>query len=196
MTGIFPTVEIPGYCIKFVFRRTPPTIRGALLEFWEKHRDDWVQCTRPPQLRDRFTVQNGPGSRTLVILSNVACVAFNEANDVAGIAWIKIARMPIDSEAPELIYFQRMYVAPEHRSVRLTRNMINAFHRNLVNSSERSPLVRYLIAENSNAKLKTSIGRRYFIRQGFQYVGVNSAMNEIWKMPLPSPPPRPVLRLF
>lgn len=196
MSGIFPTLVIPGYRILFVFRRTPPSVRTSLLEFWERHRDDWVECTRPPQLRDQLTVQSGPGSRSLAILSNAACVAFGEDNEIAGVVWIKIARMPIDSEKPELAYFQRMYVAKEHRSVCLTRKMINAFHHNLVHSSERSPMVRYLLAENANAKLKTPIGRRYFIRQGFQYVGVNTYMNEIWKMRLPSPPARLVQSVF
>lgn len=193
---VIPVLKIPGYDIKFVFRRTPPSTRRALIEFWEKHRDDWTACTRPPQLRNQFTVENNPGSRSMAILSNAACVAFTDTNEIAGVAWIKIARMPVDSEAPELIYFQRMYVAQEHRSVRLTRKMINAFHRNLVHSSERSPLVKYLLAENANKKLKTPIGRRHFIRQGFQYVGVNSYKNEIWKMPLPPPPIRPILSIF
>ena len=196
MSATFPTVEIPGYSIKFIFRRTPPAIRGALVEFWEKHRDDWVASTRPPQLRNHFIVENSPRSRSLAILSNAACVAFNDRNEIAGVAWIKIARMPVVSEEPELIYFQRMYVAPEHRSVKLTRKIISAFHYYLLHSSERSPLVRYLLAENANPKLKTPIGRRHFIRQGFQYIGTNSFENEIWKMPLPPPPARPVLRIF
>lgn len=196
MRSAFPTVSIPGYTIKFVFRRTPPSIRSALIEFWEKHRDDWTLSTRPPQLRNQFTVRNGPGSRSLAILSNAASIAFTDNSEIAGVAWIKIASMPVDSDIPELIYFQRMYVAPEHRCVRLTRKMINAFHHDLVQSSERSPLVKYLLAENANSKLKTPIGRRHFIRQGFHYVGVNSYKNEIWKMPLPPPPARPILNIF
>ena len=180
----------------FVFRRTPPDIRSALVDFWEKHRDDWTASTRPPNRRDTFTVRNSPGSRSLAVLSNAACVGFTDTNTIAGVAWVKVAKMPVDADIPQLIYFQRMYVAPEHRSVRLTRTMINAFHRNLIQCSDRSPLIKYLLAENANPKLKTPIGRRYFIRQGFYFVGVNSSRNEIWKMPLPPPLSRPVLSLF
>lgn len=187
---------IPGYSIHFVFRRTPPALREALVAFWQCHRDDWAHVTRPRYRAHHPAAQSEPDSLRLAILSNTACVAFTESQSIAAVIWMKVARMPIDSEVPQLIYFQRMYVAPDHRCVRLTRRMLRVFHQNLIQSSDRSPLAKYLLAENVNPKLKTPIGRRHFIRQGFQFVGVNSFQHEIWKMPLPLAPARPVSHLF
>lgn len=187
---------MPDYRIEFVFRRVSPPLRLALVQFWEQHRADWTVCTRPPQRRHQFTVDESHEARSLAILSNVACVAYTNTNQIAAVAWLKIAPMPVDSETPELIYFQRMYVSPEHRCVLLTHRMIKAFHCGLINSALRSPQVKYLLAENANAKLKTPIGRRFFVRLGFIFVGINNLGNEIWKMPLPMPSLRPVRSVF
>lgn len=155
------------------------------MEFWEKHRSDWHACTRPQINRRQLPLENRQSSRKTNTLNNVACIAWSKTNTIAAVAWLKAAQMPIDSKKAELIYFQRMYVAPEHRCVSLSLNMIKHFHHNLANSLCRSPLVKYLIAENANSKLKTPIGRRYFVRLGFIFVGFNQLGNEIWKKPLP-----------
>ena len=171
--------------IEFVFRRVSPSQRHQLTEFWKKHRSDWYACTRPQIKRRQLNLEHQQSTRKPDTLNNVACIAWSKTNTIAAVAWLKVAQMPINSEKAELIYFQRMYVAPEHRCVSLSLNMIKYFHHNLANCHGRSPLVRYLIAENANSKLKTPIGRRYFVRLGFIFVGLNQLGNEIWKKPLP-----------
>ena len=155
------------------------------MEFWEKHRSDWHASTRPQINRQQLPLEHRQSTRRPDTLNNVACIAWSKTNTIAAVAWLKVAEMPVDSEKAELVYFQRMYVAPEHRCVSLSLNMIKYFHHNLANSNCRSPLVKYIIAENANSKLKTPIGRRYFVRLGFIFVGFNQIGNEIWKKSLP-----------
>jgi hypothetical protein len=175
----------PKHSIKYVFKRVPPQMRSDLLNFWETHREDWVATTREPQAKDYLSVKDTPRARTSALLRNVVCVAQTNEGTIAGAAWINVAMMPVDTSKPELIYFQRMYITPEHRCVRLANQLINAFHHHLKQSNQRSPLVKYLLAENANSKLKTPVGRRLFIRRGFEFMGVNTLGNEIWKLALP-----------
>ena len=163
------------------------------MEFWEKHRSDWHACTRPQYNRRQPETEHRQSKKRPDTLNNVACIAWSKTNRIAAVAWLKAAQMPIDSEKAELIYFQRMYVAPEHRCVSLSLNMIKHFHHNLANCHGRSPLAKYLVAENANSKLKTPIGRRYFVRLGFIFVGLNELGNEIWKKPLPPIPSIPAI---
>jgi len=173
------------YSISFIFRRVSPDMRENLMEFWEKHREDWISTTRQPQARNSFTVRNTPRARSSALLQNAVCVAQANSGMIAGVAWIKVAMMPVDTSKPELIYFQRMYIAPKHRCARLANQLINALHHHLMHSNQRSPLVKYLLADNANPKLKTPVGRRLFIRKGFRFMGFNSYGNEIWKLALP-----------
>ena len=173
------------YTTNFIFRRVSPSMRENIMEFWEKHREDWISTTRQPETRNIFTVQNTPRARSSALLQNAVCVAQANSGAIAGVAWIKVAMMPVDTNKPELIYFQRMYIAPEHRCVRVANQLINAFHHHLIRSNQRSPLVKYLLAENANHKLKTPVGRRLFVRRGFKFIGFNSYGNEIWKLALP-----------
>jgi hypothetical protein len=173
------------YTINFIFRRISPAMRENIMNFWEEHREDWISTTRQPETRNIFTVQNTPKARSSALLQNAVCVAQANSGAIAGIAWIKVAMMPVDTNKAELIYFQRMYIAPEHRCVRVANQLINAFHHHLIRSNQRSPLVKYLLAENANFKLKTPVGRRLFIRRGFKFIGFNSYGNEIWKLALP-----------
>jgi len=173
------------YTISFIFRRVSPSMRKNLIEFWEKHREDWISTTRQPESRNIFTVPNTPRARSSALLQNAVCVAQANSDTIAGVAWIKVATMPVNRNQPELIYFQRMYIAPEHRCVRIANQLINAFHHHLIRSNQRSPIVKYLLAENANPKLKTPVGRRLFIRRGFKFIGFNSYENEIWKLALP-----------
>jgi hypothetical protein len=173
------------YTISFIFRRVSPSMRENIIEFWEEHREDWLSITRQPETRNIFTVQNTQTARSSALLQNAVCVAQANSGAIAGVAWIKVAMMPVDTNKSELIYFQRMYIAPEHRCVRLANQLINAFHHHLILSNQRSPLVKYLLAENTNPKLKTPVGRRLFIRRGFKFIGFNSYDNEIWKLALP-----------
>jgi hypothetical protein len=175
----------PKHSIKYVFKRVPPQMRSDLLNFWETHREDWVATTREPQAKDYLSVKDTPRARTSALLRNVVCVAQTNEGTIAGAAWINVAMMPVDTSKPELIYFQRMYITPEHRCVRLANQLINAFHHHLKQSNQRSPLVKYLLAENANSKLKTPVGRRLFIRRGFEFMGFNTLGNEIWKLALP-----------
>lgn len=155
------------------------------MEFWEKHRSDWYACTRPQSNRRQLHLEHRQSTRRTDTLNNVACIAWSKTNTIAAVAWLKVAQMPVDSKRDELVYFQRMYVDPEHRCASLSHNMIKHFHHNLANSHSRSPLAKYLLAENANSKLKRPTGRRYFVRLGFIFVGFNSLGNEIWKKPLP-----------
>ncbi len=173
------------YSISFVFRRVSPYMRENLMEFWEKHRDDWISTTHQPYARNSFTVRNTPRARSSAVVQNAVCVAQANSGKIAGAAWIQVAMMPVVTSKPELIYFQRMYIAPEHRCARLANQLIDAFHYHLMQSNERSPLVKYLLAENVNPKLKTPAGRRLFIRKGFNFMGFNTSRNEIWKLALP-----------
>jgi hypothetical protein len=172
------------YTINFIFRRVSPSMRENIIEFWEEHREDWISITRHPETRNVFTVQNTPRARSSALLQNAVCVALANSDAIAGIAWIKVAMMPVDTNKLELIYFQRMYIAPEYRCARVANQLINAFHHHLMRSNQRSPLVKYLLAENTNPKLKTPAGRRLFIRRGFKFIGFNSYGNEIWKLAL------------
>jgi hypothetical protein len=184
------------YTISFIFKRVSPSMRENIMGFWEEHREDWISITRQPETRNIFTVQNTPTARSSALLQNAVCVALANSDTIAGVTWIKVAMMPVDTNKPELIYFQRMYIAPEHRCVRVANRLINAFHHHLIRSDQRSPLVKYLLAENANPKLKTPVGRRLFIRRGFKFIGFNSNENEIWKLALP-PTTRPsVLPVF
>ena len=173
------------YSINFVFRRVPPHMRVELLSFWEQHRQDWITTTRQPEARNSFTVKNSPEARSAAIMKNIACVAYHQKGNIAGVAWINVATMPVQSNQPELIYFQRLYITAEHRCARLANQMINTFHDNFRDCNTRSPLIKHLLAENVNPKLKTPAGRRLFIRKGFKFMGFNFIGNEVWKLPLP-----------
>jgi len=175
----------PKYSIKYVFKRVPPWMRLDLLSFWEAHREDWVSTTREPQAREYLSVIDTPRARTSALMKNVVCVAQTNDRTIAGAAWINVAMMPVDTSMPELIYFQRMYIAPEHRCGRLLNQLFTAFHHHLKQSNQRSPLVNYLLADNANSKLKTPAARRMFIRRGFKFMGFNTRGNEIWKLSLP-----------
>jgi hypothetical protein len=179
------TSTTPKYSIKYVFKRVPPWMRLDLLSFWETHREDWVSTTREPQAREYLSVKDTPRARTSALLKNVVCVAQTNDGTIAGAAWINVAMMPVDTSKPELIYFQRMYISPEHRCARLANQLINSFHHHLKQCNQRSPLVKYLLADNANTKLKTPSGRRMFIRKGFKFMGFNTRGNEIWKLSLP-----------
>lgn len=186
-----------GYTVHFVFRRVSPRMRADLLEFWATNRHHWIETTRQPQAKRIFTVSDTPRARLSTLLTNVACVALTDTGSIAGAAWVKVAMMPVDKSKAQLIYFQRMYIAPEHRSARLANTLLSTFHKDLKECNKRSPLIKYLLAENANPKLKTPGTRRLFIRRGFVFMGFNSIGNEIWKLALPptsSPATNPVLR--
>ena len=178
-------MKSPGYSIKAVFRHVSPLMRANLLAFWETHREDWISTTRQPQAREYFTINDTPRARSSALLKNVVCVAQTHSGTIAGAAWINVAMMPVGNSKPELIYFQRMYITPEHRCASLANQLINAFHQHLMQSNQRSPLVKYLLADNANTKLKTPASRRLFIRKGFEFMGFNSLGNEVWKLVLP-----------
>jgi len=118
-------------------------------------------------------------------MKNAACVAYHKTGNIAAVAWVNVAMMPVDTARPELVYFQRMYIAPSHRCARLANQLINTFHDHFKRCQARSPLVKYLLAENVNPKLKTPAGRRLFVRKGFEFMGFNSHNNEVWKLALP-----------
>jgi len=186
-----------GYNVHFIFRRVSPRMRADLLVFWEKNRPYWVETTRQTQAKHTFNVSEIPRARLSTLLTNVACVALTNTGSIAGAAWIKVATMPVDTSKAQLIYFQRMYIAPAHRSARLANTLLNTFHKNLKECNRRSPLIKYLLAENANPKLKTPATRRLFIRKGFVFMGFNSLGNEVWKLALPptsSPSINPVIR--
>lgn len=177
---------VQQYSIRVVFRRIPPRIRTDLLEFWEKHRENWIdETTRPPHTRHIFSVENTHRARSSALLTNVVCVAYSDAGVLVGVAWMKTAIMQVDTAKPELIYFQRMYIAPEHRFAWLANQLFGSFIHIVKSTNTRSPLIQYLLAENVNIKLKTPVGRRLFIRRGYQFMGTNFRGNEIWKLPLP-----------
>jgi hypothetical protein len=79
-----------------------------------------------------------------------------------------------------------MYITPEHGCVRLASQLINAFLRYLKQCNERSPLIKYLLGENANPRLKAPVGRRLLIRRGFEFMGFSTLGDEIWKLALPS----------
>lgn len=128
-------------------------MREKLIEFWEKHREGWISFTRQPETRNSFTVHNTPRTRSSTLLQNAVCVAQVNSSKIVGVAWIKVAKMPVLTGQPELINFQRMYIAPEHRYARLANQLINAFHHHLKECNQRSLLVKYLQADNANTKL-------------------------------------------
>jgi len=135
------------FSISFVFRRVSLYMRKNLMEFWEKHREDWISTTHQPHTRNSFSVRNTPRTRSSTEVQNAVCVAQANSGKTAGAAWIQVAMMPVVTSKPELISFQRMYIAPEHRRARLTNQLIDAFHYHLMLSNQWSSLVKYLLAE-------------------------------------------------
>lgn len=176
------TVDIEGYRIEFVFRRVGARKRKALLQFWEEHRDEWVSTTRETHLSSSLTVESTERARSSAILSNAACLLWS-GQQIVGVAWVKVRMTELDKRrGPQMVYFQRMFIDKKHRTRRLANSMFDIFLSGMRYTNHRSPLVQWLVAENANIKLQRKSMRRIFIRKGFEFMGYNSASNEIWRL--------------
>ncbi len=97
---------------------------------------------------------------------------------------------------PQMVYFQRMLIDRKHRTRKLANTMFDIFLNGMQQTSHRSPLIHWLVAENTNDKLRRKSMRRIFIQKGFEFMGFNSESNEIWRLRLKTARSLPVRSVF
>jgi hypothetical protein len=76
-----------------------------------------------------------------------------------------------------------MCITPKHGCVRLARQLINAFLHYSKQCNEGSPLIKYLLTEKANPRLKALVDRRLLNRRGFEFMGFKTLGNEIGSVP-------------
>jgi hypothetical protein len=166
--------------IEFVFGRVDDALKAELQAFWAMHGDAYRAEMKA------FSAE-GEGNNMLTnslhrpLRRQPGAIARSERGDITGIVFVFLREVSDETLLGTHVYFQRMYIVPEARSLKLVNRLFKAFLNGFERASEsRDYRAKALMSVNNNPGLKIAYVRRYFVRLGFRLLGDNKLGNEVW----------------
>jgi hypothetical protein len=166
--------------IEFVFGCVDDSLRAELKTFWTKNTDDFGAEMRTisdfngkvstPLARSQRPLHRQPGA-----------IARSEGGEIVGVLFVLLREVSDELMLGTHAYFQRVYIAPPARSLKLVNQLFRAFINNFEKAAERRDhRAKALMSVNNNPRLHTAYVRRYFARLGFRMIGSNRLGGEVW----------------
>ena len=168
--------------IEFLFGGVNDQLKGELKSFWRKYGNAYQEelisfriASRNCHDLEQTDLFKKPISQQPAVISRDQTGAIN------GIVFVVLRELEDSLGLGSHAYFQRMYIIPESRHLRLANQLFRAFLNGFDREVEkRDHRANVLLAENINPGLQKASMRRYFARLGFQMLGGNQLGGEIW----------------
>jgi hypothetical protein len=129
----------------------------------------------------------GEGNRVLInpsqrpLRRQPGAIARSEEGEIIGIVFLLLREISDETTLGTHAYYQRMYIAPEARNLKLVNRLFKAFLNGFEKAADsRDHRAKALTSVNNNPRLKIAYVRRYFARLGFSLLGDNKFGNEVW----------------
>ena len=166
--------------IEFVFGQVDAALKAELQAFWSKYADAYrAEVKAFSAMNEANTMRLNPSHRPLS--RQPGAIARSEAGDIVGLVLVTLREI---SGAPMLgthAYFQRIYIVPEVRNLKLVNLLFKAFLNGFEKAAgSRDHRATALISVNNNHGLQTAFVRRYFARLDFRLLGGNKLGHEVW----------------
>lgn len=109
-----------------------------------------------------------------------AVIARDEAGSIIGIVYVALREIDSLLNLGMHAFFQRIYITPRERCVKLANRMLRLFLREFDSTVEwRDYWAEVLLSENVNPGLRRTFLHRYFPRLGFRILGANRLGGEV-----------------
>ena len=166
--------------IDFVFGRVDDVLKGELQAFWSKHGNAY-------RMEMKAFAAMGEGNRMFInpsqrpLRRQPGAIARSEEGEIIGIVFLLLREISDELVPGTHAYYQRMYIVPEARNLKLVNRLFKAFLNGFEKAAEsRDYRAKALMSINNNPGLRTAFVRRYFARLGFRLLGENKLGNEVW----------------
>ena len=166
--------------IEFIFRQVDNALKAELQAFWAKHGDTYrAELKAFAAMSPNNDLPLKPSKQPL--RRQPGAIARSERGDITGIVFVFLREASDETTFGTHAYFQRMYIVPEARNLKLANQLFQAFLNGFEKATEhRDHRAKALMSVNNNPRLKTAYVRRYFARLGFRLLGDNKLGNEVW----------------
>jgi GNAT superfamily N-acetyltransferase len=166
--------------IEFVFGRVDDSLRAELQTFWAKNTDDFrAEMNAIADFHGKISTPLAKLQRPLH--RQPGAIARSGGGKIIGIVFVVLREVSDDTMLGTYAYFQRMYIAPKARNLKLANRLFTAFLNGFERAAEsRDHRAKALMSINNNPGLQTAYVRRYFVRLGFRLLGDNKFGNEVW----------------
>ena len=166
--------------IEFVFRRVDDALKAELQAFWSKHGDAYrMEMNAFSAMGEANSMLLNQSQRPL--RRQPGAIARSEGGEIIGIVFVLLCEVSDELAIGTHAYFQRIYIVPEARNLKLVNRLYNKFLNGFVRASEqRDHRAKVLMSVNNNPALQKAFIRRYFARLGFRLLGDNKLGNEVW----------------
>ena len=166
--------------IEFVFGRVDDALKVELQAFWAKYGDTYraeVKAIAAVSVNSDLPLK--PSQRPL--RRQPGAIARSERGDIIGIVFVFLREVSDETTLGTHVYFQRIYIIPEARNLKLVNRLFKAFLNGFEQATEqRDYRAKDLMSVNNNPGFKAAYVRRYFARLGFRFLGDNKLGNEVW----------------
>ena len=166
--------------IEFVFGRVDDALKVELQAFWGKHGDSfWAEMEAFAAVRLNGDLALNPSPRPL--RRQPGAIARGAGGEIVAVLFVLLREVSGKPILGTHAYYQRIYVIPTARSLRLVNRLFKAFLAGFENATERrDPRAKALMSVHDNPGLKMAYVRAYFARLGFRLLGENKFGNEVW----------------
>ena len=166
--------------VEFVFGRVDDALKAELQAFWAMYGDAYrAEMKASSAVGEGNNMLLNPSQRTL--RRQPGAIARSEKGDIIGIVFVLLRKVSYELKLGTHAYFQRMYIVPEVRNLKLANRLFKAFLNGFERAAEsRDYRAKALMSVNNNPALQTAYVRRYFARLGFRLLGGNKLGNEVW----------------
>ena len=166
--------------IQFVFGQVDDSLKAELQTFWAIQGDAYrAEMRSYSAVGESNNTLLNPSQRPL--RRQPGAIARNERGEITGIVFVFLREASDETTYGTHAYFQRMYIVPEARNLKLANQLFQAFLNGFEKATEhRDHRAKALMSVNNNPRLKTAYVRRYFARLGFRLLGDNKFGNEVW----------------
>lgn len=173
------------FSVEYIFGSVDKALAAELFDFWNLN-----QASYQAELKSFRLVKNSAGIEPLFVKQKVlkrqpGAIARNQEGSIIGVVFVVLRELEAHLNLGSHAYFQRMYVLPQARSLRLSNQLYKKFLEGFIGSVElRDHRASTLMAENINPGLQEGFMRRYFARLGFKMLGSNRLGGEVWLLKL------------
>ena len=166
--------------IEFVFGRVDDELKAELQAFWAMHGDTYrAEMKGYSAMGESNNILSNSLERPL--RRQPGAIARSEGGEIIGIVFVLLCKASDETTFGTHAYFQRMYIVPEARNLKLANQLFQAFLNGFEKATEhRDHRAKALMSVNNNPRLKIACVRRYFARLGFRLLGDNKYGNEVW----------------
>ena len=166
--------------IEFVFGQVDKALKAELQAFWAMHGDAYraeMKAFAPMSANNDLPLK--PSKQPL--RRQPGEIARSERGDITGIVFVFLREVSDETTLGTHVYFQRIYIIPEARNLKLVNRLFKAFLNGFEQATEqRDYRAKDLMSVNNNPGFKAAYVRRYFARLGFRFLGDNKLGNEVW----------------